>query len=203
MIGNVPDICFSKVKNRKHPLSNSSLFLTSSFYILIMPTVALNAESCHLLRTTTASSLKSLMRTNTGLQHNFAHIIDPRLASLPPLETFICSITSTMNIKFGVLLTALVYVKRLKSRLPKSAIGTLDTPYRVFLAALLLADKFWSDKPLTTTKTLAKATNGMFGQREIRHMQRAVLNILEFRLYVSDQELLVQAQAYGLQGIDL
>ncbi|KAJ1846823.1 PHO85 cyclin-1, partial [Coemansia sp. RSA 2703] len=113
-------------------------------------------------------TLKSLLRTtdaprqdlNSGigsLRGNFSHIMPANTAStpvilassskqmLPTIEVFVNNVTSTLNIKTTVFVTALVYIGRLGKRLPRSATGAPDTPYRVFLAALLLADKFWSD----------------------------------------------------------
>ncbi|KAI8326119.1 hypothetical protein GQ54DRAFT_295039 [Martensiomyces pterosporus] len=145
-----------------------------------------------LLRTT-AWSLRSLMRTTdqlaqgTSLRSNFAHII-PASQTLPTIEVFVHSITASLSIKPAVLVTALIYVERLGSRLPKSATGTADTPYRIFLSALLLADKYWSDHSVVA-KSLVGASGGLFQQREICAMERALLKFLGFNLFVSAEEI--------------
>ncbi|KAJ1950123.1 hypothetical protein EC988_004505 [Linderina pennispora] len=154
---------------------------------------ALECNSHSQLLRTTAWSLRSLMRTTDrlasgpGLRGNFGHII-PASATLPSIEVFVNSITASLHIKAAVLVTALVYVERLGRRLPKSAQGTADTPYRIFLAALVLADKYWSDHAVKA-KSLVKAAGGLFQLSEICAMERAVLKILGFRLYVSTEEL--------------
>ncbi|KAJ1961614.1 hypothetical protein GGI12_003150 [Dipsacomyces acuminosporus] len=162
---------------------------------------ATTSSNSHILRTA-ACSLRSLMRTTNqisqgaSLRSNFAHII-PASQTLPTMEMFVHSITSSLKIKPAVLATSLVYVDRLGSRLPKTARGTADTPYRIFLAALLLADKYWSDRSVMV-KNLARASDGLFQQREICAMEVALLKILGFRLYVSAEEIQGYADKLGI-----
>ncbi|KAJ2776778.1 PHO85 cyclin-1 [Coemansia interrupta] len=179
-------------------------------------------QSQHQLMQTAAFSLKSLLRTtdvprqdlNSGigsLRGNFSHIMPAKTTStpvilassskqmLPAIEVFVRSITSTLNIKTAVLVTAMVYVERLGKRLPRSATGAPDTPYRVFLAALLLADKFWSDHAVRA-KNLVAAANGAFGQREIAAMERAMLKLLSFNLYVSAEDIRKHANKIGVSA---
>ncbi|KAJ1825214.1 PHO85 cyclin-1 [Coemansia sp. RSA 2599] len=172
---------------------------------------------------TAAWSLKSLLRTVdsqgqlvapetaetvSSLRGNFSQMM-PKAAvapvimastsrlMLPPIEVFVRSVTSTLNIKAAVLVTALVYVERLGKRLPRSATGAPDTPYRVFLAALMLADKFWSDHSVSA-KSLVAAAGGAFGQREIAAMERAMLKLLGFNLYVSAEHIRQHARKIGM-----
>ncbi|KAJ1722976.1 PHO85 cyclin-1 [Coemansia erecta] len=182
-------------------------------------------QSQQQLMQTAAFSLKSLLRTtdvprqdlNSGigsLRGNFSHIMPATMAAaaaapvilassskqmLPAIEVFVRSVTSTLNIKTAVMVTALVYVERLGKRLPRSATGAPDTPYRVFLAALLLADKFWSDHAVRA-KNLVAAANGAFGQREIAAMERAMLKLLSFNLYVSADDIRQHANKIGVSA---
>ncbi|KAJ2890131.1 hypothetical protein IWW38_004302 [Coemansia aciculifera] len=160
------------------------------------------------LLNTTVRSLKSLMRTTDrqplqqqlhqagGLRSNFAHIINQR-PLLPSIETFICSVTASLKIKMAVLVTALIYVERLRRHLPNTATGSADTPYRIFLASLLLADKFWSDHSVQI-KSLVAAAGGLFSQREICAMERALLKLLKFDLFVSADEIRTHALKLGI-----
>ncbi|KAJ2006011.1 hypothetical protein GGI04_000798 [Coemansia thaxteri] len=171
------------------------------------PTAAGGTSQSSQLMRTTARSLKSLMRTSdrapqqhavgvSSLRSNFAHIIlQPPL--LPAIESFICSVTASLKIKVGVLVTALIYVERLRKQLPKSATGSADTPYRIFLASLLLADKFWSDHSVQI-KSLVAAAGAVFSKREIAAMERALLKLLRFNLYVSADEIRTHAQRLGM-----
>ncbi|KAI9501095.1 hypothetical protein GGI25_006071 [Coemansia spiralis] len=157
--------------------------------IAATPGLDISGSHGQLLRTA-AYSLKSLLRTDTTQK------IGCTLANLPPIETFVCSITSTLGIKTAVLVTALIYVERLSRRLPASATGTVDTPYRIFLAALLLADKFWSDHAVPI-KSLVAATGGVFPLREISNMERALIKLLGFNLFVSADQVQCHAKKLG------
>ncbi|KAJ2703993.1 hypothetical protein FB645_003649 [Coemansia sp. IMI 203386] len=180
-------------------------------------------QSQQLLMHTAACSLKSLLRTVdshgqpasgaqetvSSLRGNFSHMMPKTAAAppviiastsrqmLPPIEVFVRSITNTLNTKAAVLVTALIYVERLGKRLPRSATGAPDTPYRVFLAALMLADKFWSDHSVAA-KNLVAAAGGAFGQREIAAMERAMLKLLGFNLYVSADHIRQHARKIGM-----
>ncbi|KAJ2742321.1 hypothetical protein GGI20_004564 [Coemansia sp. BCRC 34301] len=159
---------------------------------------------------TTVRSLKSLMRTTDrqpqqqylqaggggGLRSNFAHIIQQQ-PLLPSIEAFVCSVTASLKIKMAVLVTALIYVEQLRKHLPNTATGSADTPYRIFLASLLLADKFWSDHSVQI-KNLVAAAGGVFSMREISAMERALLKLLKFNLYVSADEIRTHAQKLGI-----
>ncbi|KAJ2037118.1 hypothetical protein H4S03_003181 [Coemansia sp. S3946] len=156
---------------------------------------------------TTVRSLKSLMRTSDrqpqqlyqqsgGIRSNFAHIIHQQ-PLLPSIDDFIRSVTASLNIKMAVLVTALIYVERLRKHLPKTATGSMDTPYRIFLASLLLADKFWSDHSVQI-KNLVAAAGGVFSMKEISAMERALLKLLKFSLYVSADEIHTHAHKLGI-----
>ncbi|KAJ1946668.1 hypothetical protein GGF37_001027 [Kickxella alabastrina] len=178
-----------------------------------------NSSTSQLLMRTTAHSLNALLRahergrpeSNTSthsLRNNFAHIIPTRptptsatVASssghlLPSIEGFVNIVTAALNTKTAVLVTALVYVERLRKRLPVSATVAADTPYRVFLAALMLADKFWSDHTVSA-ENFVVAAGGAFSRREIAAMERALLKLLGFRLYVSADDIRQHARRLG------
>ncbi|KAJ1667457.1 hypothetical protein IW140_000830 [Coemansia sp. RSA 1813] len=149
----------------------------------------------HQLLRTAAFSLKSILRTD-GSNSMAGTLLNPMLPNLPSIERFIFNITTTLEIKTAVLVTALIYVERLSRRLPESATGTVDTPYRIFLASLLLADKFWSDSAVPV-KSLVAATGGIFAQREISNMERALIKLLGFNLFVSVDQIRSHAQKIG------
>ncbi|KAJ2359340.1 hypothetical protein IWW50_000142 [Coemansia erecta] len=159
---------------------------------------------------TAACSVKALLRTTSdhpgagnttgvltsNLRSNFAHLM-AKSAVLPPLESFVCSVAKTLSVKPAVVVTSLIYVERLSERLPQSATGKMDTPYRIFLAALLLADKYWSDQAVKV-KALVAATGGLFKHREILAMERALLRILGFNLFVSADQIRAFANTLGI-----
>ncbi|KAJ2497861.1 hypothetical protein GGH96_004779 [Coemansia sp. RSA 1972] len=156
---------------------------------------------------TAACSVKALLRTTidkpgassvltSNLRSNFAHLM-VKSSILPPLETFVMSVAKTLTVKPVVVVTSLIYVERLSIRLPQSATGKTDTPYRIFLAALLLADKFWSDRPVKV-KALVAATGGLFKHQEVLAMERALLRILKFNMFVSADQVRGFASKRGI-----
>ncbi|MBE7181577.1 MAG: hypothetical protein INR71_10290, partial [Terriglobus roseus] len=65
--------------------------------------------------------------------------------SLPSVETFIASLVDRSHVQVSTLMTSLVYLSRLKARLPPMAKGMRCTVHRIFLASLILAAKNLND----------------------------------------------------------
>jgi G1/S-specific cyclin PLC1 len=64
---------------------------------------------------------------------------------IPPLEQFIASLVTTSNIQVPTLMTTLLYLHRVKKKLPPLAKGLRCTAHRIFLACLILSAKFLND----------------------------------------------------------
>lgn len=119
--------------------------------------------------------------STTGLPH-----IEPTQASL---ISFIAMLVNGSNVQTPTLMTSLVYLARLRNRLPSAARGMACTCHRIFLAALILAAKNLNDSS-PKNKYWAKYTQGLFTIEEVNLMEKQFLHLLDWDLRVSTNDLL-------------
>lgn len=110
---------------------------------------------------------------------------------LPSLMTFINRLVRYTNVYTGTLMTTLVYLERLKQKLPRNAQGLPCTRHRIFLSCLILASKFHND---SSPKNMhwAKYTDGLFSVNDVNLMERQLLYLLNWDLRVSNEEMVEQ-----------
>jgi hypothetical protein len=115
--------------------------------------------------------------------------------SLPTLEEFITQLVIASNVQVPTLMSTLVYLNRLKSRLQPMAKGLRCTTHRIFLAALILAAKYLNDSS-PKNKHWANYSyisnhvyNFGFSRTEVNLMEKQLLYLLDWNLRITEEDL--------------
>ncbi|OTA62374.1 cyclin [Hypoxylon sp. EC38] len=116
-------------------------------------------------------------------------------SGLPTLEEFITQLVRSSNVQVPTLMSTLVYLNRLKSRLQPMAKGLRCTTHRIFLAALILSAKYLNDSSPKNkhwaTYSHMNTENFSFGfsRTEVNLMEKQLLFLLDWELRITEDDL--------------
>ncbi|EGF84129.1 hypothetical protein BATDEDRAFT_85420 [Batrachochytrium dendrobatidis JAM81] len=99
------------------------------------------------------------------------------------LDQFIKVIISRTRLSSSTLVTAFLYLERLKTCHPKCK-GSPGSAHRLILSAIMLAAKFLYDDTFDNT-AWATVSSGIFSLEQVNHMEMEMLYFLDYNMYVS------------------
>eukprot|EP00158_Paraphelidium_tribonemae_P003219 Partr_v1_DN25969_c1_g1_i3_m68463 putative Cyclin-dependent protein kinase len=108
-------------------------------------------------------------------------------SNFPPLTTFIRQLIGRSEVKAPVIFLATVYLDRLRTKLPQTARGLPCTRHRVFLAALIVAQKYLNDI-IIKNRVWASLTD-LFPLGEVNLMERQFLLLVDFNLNFNQSDI--------------
>lgn len=111
------------------------------------------------------------------------------------LAMFVRTLVKKSNVQTATLMTSLIYLARLRDRLPQSSMGMSCTCHRIFLAALILAAKNLNDAS-PKNKYWAKYTRGLFTLADVNLMEMQLLYLLDWDLRVTNHDLYIHLSPF-------
>ena len=108
--------------------------------------------------------------------------LDQRPSDIPPLAQFISHIVVQSKVQVPTLMTTLVYLARLRSKIPPTASSRYCTAHRIFLACLILSSKFVNDLSPKNRKwaIYSQTENFSLDIIEVNLMERQLLSLLKW-----------------------
>lgn len=107
---------------------------------------------------------------------------------LPSLLKFLNRLIQALRLNNGIFMSTIIYLNRLKAKLPENCKGLPSTRHRILLSCLILSIKFNNDFSLKNHDWL-KLTNRLFNLKDINLMERQLLYLLDWNLFVNEFEI--------------
>ena len=126
---------------------------------------------------------------------------DRRQPPLPSLEQFITSLVERSHVQVPTLMSSLVYLTRLQSKLPAVAKGMRCTVHRIFLASLILAAKNLNDSSPKNKHwarySVVRGFEGFgFSLTEVNLMEKQLLFLLDWDLRIDEMDLYRELEVF-------
>ncbi|KAG6006216.1 hypothetical protein E4U21_007255 [Claviceps maximensis] len=122
--------------------------------------------------------------------------------TLPSLVEFITQLVVSSNVQVPTLMSTLVYLTRLKSKLQPMARGLRCTTHRIFLAALILSAKYLNDSSpknkhwANYTHIATDSYTFGFNRTEVNLMEKQLLFLLDWDLRINEQDLYQELDSF-------
>ncbi|KAM4055587.1 cyclin domain-containing protein [Hirsutella rhossiliensis] len=115
--------------------------------------------------------------------------------NIPTLGEFITQLVVSSNVQVPTLMSTLVYLARVKSKLQPMARGQRCTIHRIFLASLILASKYLNDRSpknkhwANHTHINTEMYSFGFTRTEVNMMEKQLLFLLGWELRITTKDL--------------